>query len=206
MNLTFLNTPAFSCINKPTGSKMKNILLCSIACISFSIAQNSNIEVDGNSSLEIFIGSKICVDEISLMSGSSLWAYDYGQIKESDCTVILTPTGNGNITLPVEIDESESLPTKFEIEKVFPNPFNPVTNIKYGIPAGSAVKIVIYNIQGHLVKILYDDYQEAGWYTITWDGSLGDGTIAPAGVYLMKIINTSNKITNFKSIKISLVK
>ena len=185
---------------------MKNILFCSIVFISLSIAQNSNLEIDGNSSLEVFEGSKICVDDLSVMSGSSLWAYDYGQIKESDCTIVLTPTGNGTVTLPVEVSDSESLPTKFVIEDAFPNPFNPTTNIKYGIPDRSIVKIVLYNIQGHLIKILYDDYQEPGWYTIAWDGLLNDGTMAPAGVYLVKITNTSNSTTNFKSTKISLIK
>lgn len=185
---------------------MKNILFCSIIYISFSIAQNSNLYINGNSSLEILEGSKICVDDISVMEGSFLWAYDYGQIKESDCTVVLTPTGNGTITLPVEINDSESLPKKLEIEKVFPNPFNPFTSIKYGIPKSSAVKIFVYNIQGQLIKILYDNHQEAGWYTIRWDGLLDNGTIAPAGVYLMKIIITSNKTADFKSIKISLIK
>lgn len=185
---------------------MKNILIVLLCITAQLLAQQSNIDIDGNSNLELFEGSKICVDDLIVQNGSSLLAYDYGQVKKSDCTVILTPTGSGTVTLPIEIFDSDALPTQFTIETAYPNPFNPVTNIKYGIPEWSVVKILLFDIRGHLIRELYNEYQEAGWYTITWDGLLKNGTIAPAGVYLMKIINTDNSTTNFKSIKISLIK
>lgn len=186
---------------------MKYVILAIFLYLTPSIfAQTSQVDIDGNSALEIFEGSKICADEVSVQNGSTLWAYDYGQIKHSDCTVILTPTGSGTITLPIEILDSVALPTEFAIETAFPNPFNPTTNIKYGIPERSSVKIVLFNVQGQIINTLFDNSQEAGWYTITWNGLLTDGNIAPAGIYFMKILSSSNNKTDFKTIKISLIK
>ena len=170
--------------------------------IAFIFAQNSNIDIDGNSALELFEGSGICADEIIVQSGSSLTAYDYGQIKDGDCATVVTPGGGGNITLPVEITDIESLPTQFTIEPAYPNPFNPSTTIRYGIPNTQEVTISIYDLRGRLVNILFKAEQPAGWYEITWNGQINNGSLAPAGMYIYKIIAGDE----IKTSKISLVK
>jgi len=170
--------------------------------LTFIFAQNSNIDIDGNSALELFEGSGICADEITVQSGSSLTAYDYGQIKDEDCTTIITPGGDGNITLPIEITNIESLPTQFTIEAAYPNPFNPSTTIRYGIPNTQQVTISIYDISGRLVSVLFKAEQKIGWYEITWNGQINNGSLAPAGMYFYKIIAGDE----IKTSKISLVK
>ena len=186
---------------------MKYVILAIFLYLTPNIfAQTSQVDIDGNSALELFEGSKICADEVTVQNGSTLWAYDYGQIKHSDCTVILTPTGSGTITLPIEISDTVALPTEFTIETAFPNPFNPTTNIKYGVPERGIVKIVLFNIRGQIINTLFNNTQEAGWYTIAWNGLLNNGKTAPAGIYIMKILLSSNTKTDFKTIKISLIK
>ena len=170
--------------------------------LAIIFAQNSNIDVDGNSALELFEDSGICADEITVQSGSSLTAYDYGQIKDGDCTTVVTPGGSGNITLPVEITDIDALPTQFTIQPAYPNPFNPSTTIRYGIPKTEEVTISIYDLRGRLVSNLYKAEQQVGWYEITWNGLLNNGSLAGAGMYIYKII-AGDKI---KTSKISLIK
>jgi len=59
----------------------------------------------------------------------------------------------------------------FKLMPNFPNPFNPVTSIKYELPATEHVIIKLYNVLGREVATLVDKIQEAGYYTIEWDGS-----------------------------------
>ncbi|MFC1549942.1 T9SS type A sorting domain-containing protein [Candidatus Neomarinimicrobiota bacterium] len=165
-------------------------------------AQTSNINVDGNSIVEIFEGSKVCVDEIIVQGGSSFSAYDYGQVNESDCETILTPTGTGTVTLPVELDGAESIPVEFSIKPAYPNPFNPSTTIHYSIPEESEVTIMIYDLMGRQVTTLFHNRQKAGWYEITWNGLIQNGSIAPAGMYIYQIIAGEE----IKTSKISLIK
>ena len=176
------------------------LLICFPIALIF--AQDSNIDIDGNSAIELFEGSIICVDNITVQTGSSLTAYDYGQIKEGDGTTTLTPGGDGTITLPIEIFDIDVLPTQFIIEPAYPNPFNPSTTIRYGIPNTKEVTISIYDLRGRLVSILFKAEQHAGWYEITWNGLVNDGSLACAGMYFYKII-AGNEI---KTSKISLVK
>ena len=67
-----------------------------------------------------------------------------------------------------------------------PNPFNPDTRIRYGIPAGvvsERVTLSIYNIEGKLVRRLVDTNQGEGIYDARWDGRAESGEAVSSGVY-----------------------
>jgi hypothetical protein len=50
-----------------------------------------------------------------------------------------------------------AIPEEYNIHSVYPNPFNPVTNIIYGIPQYSKVHIIIYNIYFRILRYsIYD--------------------------------------------------
>jgi len=61
------------------------------------------------------------------------------------------------------------VPSNFFIGNNYPNPFNPVTNIKFGVPSGTFVKIKIYDSQGKEVETLLNQYLSTGTYTISWN-------------------------------------
>ena len=67
--------------------------------------------------------------------------------------------------------EAESVPSAYNLEQNFPNPFNPSTSIRYAIPLASSVRIVVYNILGQAVGSLFDNIQNAGMHEITWNAS-----------------------------------
>lgn len=146
--------------------------------------------------------NSICADEITVQTGSSFTAEYYGDVLEGNCTTLLTPGGNGTVTLPVELADIESLPTVFTLNPAYPNPFNPSTAIRYGIPNTKKVTISIYDLRGRLLSILFKAEQPVGWYEITWNGLLNNGSLAPAGMYFYKIIAGDE----IKTSKISLVK
>jgi len=176
------------------------LIICLPLAVSF--AQTSNLDVAGNSVVELFEGAKICVDGIAVQSGSSFTAYDYGQVNKGDCTTTLTPSGDGTITLPVKLTNIELLLTEFTLKLAYPNPFNPTTNIHYGIPDTREVSIMIYDLMGRKVATLFHKEQEAGWYEVTWNELLNNSSLAPAGIYLYKIIAGDE----IKTSKISLIK
>ena len=53
----------------------------------------------------------------------------------------------------------------------YPNPFNPSTEIRYQVPAGTHVSLKVFDAMGKEVNVLVDQYQEAGHYSYTFDGS-----------------------------------
>ena len=71
---------------------------------------------------------------------------------------------------------SYSLPVEFGIESVYPNPFNPSTELTYTLPSSGEVTLTIYDLQGREVETLLTGHQTAGSHSITWNASgLGSG-------------------------------
>ncbi len=83
--------------------------------------------------------------------------------------------------------EERIIPHKFTLKQNYPNPFNPNTTIAYSLPKQSYIDLKIYNIKGQLVRTLYNDEQEAGEYSINWDGSDEQGRVVSSGVYFYSL-------------------
>jgi len=61
------------------------------------------------------------------------------------------------------------IPSKFVLEENYPNPFNPTTNIRYGLPHVEHVKFFIYNVLGREVAVLLDDDKMAAYHIVQFD-------------------------------------
>ncbi len=51
----------------------------------------------------------------------------------------------------------------------YPNPFNPTTTIPYRLKEGGYVKVMVYDIKGELVRVLVNQYQNAGYYEVEFN-------------------------------------
>jgi len=79
------------------------------------------------------------------------------------------------------------IPTKFTLEQNYPNPFNPTTTIQYKIPTKSTTKLVVYNLLGEKVATLVDEEQQAGVYSVIWNGKDDSGNNVASGIYLYRL-------------------
>ena len=82
---------------------------------------------------------------------------------------------------------SSEVPEKFQLKQNFPNPFNPVTKIKFDVPSKvksetSNVKIIVYDIIGREISILVNEELKSGSYEVTFDGAN-----LPSGAYYYRL-------------------
>ena len=88
-------------------------------------------------------------------------------------------------------DANVSVQTKneYSIGGIFnyPNPFNPITKLRYTIPKNSLVSIIIYDMLGRQVKTLVNQTQNAGYASVIWDATNDYGKPVSAGIYLYQI-------------------
>ncbi len=86
-------------------------------------------------------------------------------------------------------------PVQFALESNYPNPFNPVTNIKFNVPDFTGGKLIsktsltldIYNIRGQAVARLVSGMAMPGYHNVQWMGKDAYGKSVASGIYFYKI-------------------
>lgn len=71
----------------------------------------------------------------------------------------------------------------------YPNPFNPVTEIKYALSEDGKVVLRVHDVLGREVKTLVNEFQAAGYKSIQFDASN-----LPSGMYFVRL--TAGSYTN----------
>ena len=69
----------------------------------------------------------------------------------------------------------------------FPNPFNPITSIRYDLPEATNVDISIYDMMGREVKNLINTNQNSGLKSVIWNGTDDNGEMVSGGMYFYSI-------------------
>ena len=93
--------------------------------------------------------------------------------------------------------EDALVPDTYVLGDSYPNPFNPVTTIEYGLPEASIVELSVYDIHGKLIKTLDKGSKVAGYYSIEWNAQN-----VPTGTYFIRMITNEYTATR----KVSLIK
>ncbi len=70
---------------------------------------------------------------------------------------------------------------------IYPNPFNPETNISFSLKQDGKVTIDIYNVLGQKVKTLVDTNLKAGNHTLRWTGKDDNDRSVTSGIYFLKM-------------------
>jgi photosystem II stability/assembly factor-like uncharacterized protein len=126
----------------------------------------------------------------------AIYAYDKGNILlqqtigiyKMNVTYFVPAIGIQNI--------SNEVPESFLLEQNFPNPFNPVTKIRFQIPASveatrRVVSLRIYDVLGKEIAVLVNQNLKPGIYEIEWNAEN-----IPSGVYFYSLI--TNEFTQTK--------
>ena len=68
-------------------------------------------------------------------------------------------------------ETSESIPSEYALFSAYPNPFNATTMLTYELSQADKITLTIYDIQGNLIKTLFQGIQQPGQHQIAWDAS-----------------------------------
>lgn len=111
--------------------------------------------------------------------------------------------GYGVIDVMAAIDyevssiDDNNVPNKFSILNVYPNPFNPITTIRFTVKSNHVTSLRVYDITGKLVETIVNEQLLPGEYTYTWNAS-----DLPSGIYFVQLnaisVSITQKITYLK--------
>ncbi|MCB2200909.1 T9SS type A sorting domain-containing protein [bacterium] len=77
----------------------------------------------------------------------------------------------GNASSSAVGDNFSDLPKAYSLAQNHPNPFNPTTEIRFGLPQAGNVKLTLYNVMGQRVATLLNGEMTAGFHNLTVNGA-----------------------------------
>ena len=92
-----------------------------------------------------------------------------------------------NISSTHSYEISFIIPEYTYLSKNYPEPFNSITNINFALSEAGMVSLVIYDLQGSLIKTLFDGYKEKNYHNVYWDGVNDSGEGVGSGKYILKM-------------------
>lgn len=124
--------------------------------------------------------------DIPAVSADTVYYYIYAKNLEGNWTTIPRwgPEANYRLVTGLEVPPvpDPASPFSYHLEGAFPNPFNPVTTIRYELRTAGFVSLKVYDITGKLVASLVNGWRPAGKQEVTFDASG-----MSAGLYFYRI-------------------
>jgi len=87
--------------------------------------------------------------------------------------------------------DRRAVPESAVIEGAWPNPFNPMTSIRFGLPEAQKVRVAVYDVVGRQIEVLADGVMSEGYHTLRFDAST-----LPSGIYLLRLDARGESMTH----------
>ena len=158
------------------------------SCRNYSIRIGRLLGVDPGTprSLSFFADTTLSTSQASVRGRA--WAGDSLIANVTEAFFYLqSPTA-------VEV-ETELPPAALQLSQNAPNPFNPVTVLRFQLGQPGPVALRIYSVDGRLVRTLVRGNLPSGRFKVTWDGKDDRGSAVASGMYLSELVSSGQRVT-----------
>jgi len=116
------------------------------------------------------------------------WGFSGGPLGQYENIPKLTSTQElaecqGTYTIASDVDDEVGALRVNRLYQNQPNPFNPMTTIRFSLAQPGQIEIAIYDVNGRLVRTLVDGKKEAGTHSVVWNGTNDRDVKVGSGVY-----------------------
>lgn len=132
----------------------------------------------------------IWFESILAASNGDLLFGGFSEITDNDSTDIYIARTDSLLNVPPIgiINYISAVPEDFRLYPAYPNPFNPVTNIKFGLPVNGNIKISLFDILGRQITVLLNEHKQKGIYTMRLNTAKFN---LASGIYFVVLENTN---------------
>ncbi len=116
----------------------------------------------------------------SIASGHYFWMVPDTNATLNDCYLKMQWDGGESVSskfsvvpnaTAIEGNAEVKVPAILELLPNYPNPFNPVTHIKFNVVKSAQITISILNSTGQQVAVLLEAYKSPGQYEVSWNAA-----------------------------------
>jgi len=123
---------------------------------------------------------------------ADIWGYQLTDVGTAEDWVPIWPLPESAHITGIEEDLNLSVPTEFALNSIYPNPFNPSTNISYTLNKSGNTSLDVYNVLGQCIKTLVNnEFQTVNTYNVSVD--MSDFSSGLYFVVLRQGVKTSTK-------------
>lgn len=127
---------------------------------------------------------------IQVSESDSIWLTLTGSLKDGrrivgrDYVKVMAGKRGRRFGMPGDHPQDKPKPKagQFYLSGNIPNPFNPITTIRYDLPTEAQVNLTVYDMRGRVIEQLVDQRQVPGIYSVNWNASRYS-----SGVYFYRI-------------------
>jgi hypothetical protein len=101
----------------------------------------------------------------------------------------IAPWGKNEMTF-ISLTRKEEIPASVALNPVYPNPFNPSTQISFDIAHEGLIYLSIYDINGRLVEVLKNDVISVGSHSLMWNAQS-----YASGIYFVHLIKDNMSLS-----------
>ena len=140
----------------------------------------------------LMVSGMVPEGSVNVNVGCELW-----QGPDVDAGAVYFDNVGMNISTDVLTTEEASTvtPEEFALLGNYPNPFNPVTTLRFDLDYTSKVNLTVYNILGNEIITLQNGELQAGRHAIQWNANNAYGQKVPSGLYLYKVTSDNRILT-----------
>ena len=179
-----------------------------VAGVQIDIDNNFNydIELVDNSHIKTWTGSydynftAVAFDELMLnrafdSRNITFIIKNYGNLDSDDINVVISSLLGDEILVEYNGFNSDFVqPEAFGLTKIYPNPFNPSTEVEFALPNDAHVMLSVYDLNGRQIETIFEGFQSSGLHSYRWNA-----TEIPSGVYYVKL-QFENQVETMKAV------
>ena len=141
---------------------------------------------------ELMVTGMVPEGTVNINVGCELW-----QGPEADAGAVYFDNVGMMITAGDQLSSDTEIitPKEFALLGNYPNPFNPVTTLRFDLDYTSKVNVTIYNILGNEIITLQNGELNAGRHALQWNANNAYGQKVPSGLYLYKVTSDNRSLT-----------
>lgn len=91
---------------------------------------------------------------------------------------------------------------QFGLRLVSANPSRGETRLRFALPQSANVRVSVHDLLGRELRVLADQRYAAGEHVLAWDGRTASETIAPAGMYFVRVQRDGQDTRSVKLLKL----
>ena len=108
---------------------------------------------------------------------------DFNSLDTNDISIVVASMLGEEVAVEYNgYNSNITNPEQYGLSKIYPNPFNPSTEVEFTLQNDAHVMLSVYDLNGRVIETIFEGFQTSGLHSYRWNAS-----DVPSGVYYVKL-------------------